>query len=140
MFGKFFVKFRLDIVKQSDERIRLMHEIIKGIQVFFKVCIILMFHTEINTFIINIQVIKMYVWEKCFEKTVFEVRKKELSALLKCSQIRGYIMNFMLIIERATLFITLIVYTLLGNPITASVVSNEKKLSKISTLNSLLIF
>lgn len=67
----------------------------------------------------------MYVWEKCFEKSISEVRQKEMSALLKCAQIRGYVMNLMLITERSSLMITLIVYTFFGNPITASVVRDK---------------
>jgi len=63
--GKLSSKFHLQTVKM-DERVRLMDEIISGVQV-----------------------IKMYAWEKSFCAMVELTRKLELRVVIKSSYIRG---------------------------------------------------
>jgi len=68
-----------------DERIRLMDEIISGVQV-----------------------IKMYAWEKPFCAMVELARKLELRVVTKSSYIRGIYMTFNLFTTRMALYCTLI--------------------------------
>uniref|UniRef100_A0A3B4GJ00 Multidrug resistance-associated protein 4 n=1 Tax=Pundamilia nyererei TaxID=303518 RepID=A0A3B4GJ00_9CICH len=65
-FGKLFGIFRSKTAVLTDSRIRIMNEVVSGIRI-----------------------IKMYVWEKRFSALVTEVRKKEISRILKSSFLRG---------------------------------------------------
>lgn len=67
----------------------------------------------------GIQVIKMYAWEKPFEHIVKLARKTEVSDLTKTSYLRGIYCSSMVYLERLTLFLTLMSYSLLGHTITA---------------------
>lgn len=66
----------------------------------------------------------MYAWERPFEKIVSAAREHELSAVMGASYLRGVYMSFMVFTERASLYITLLAYSLMGNPISAPAVSN----------------
>lgn len=88
--------YRLKIAKKTDDRVRLMNEIISGIQV-----------------------IKMYAWEKPFEKMVEIARSREIKYLKGASYLRGIYLAFMVFTERTSLYVTLVAYTLLGNTVTA---------------------
>lgn len=87
--------------KRTDYRVRLMNEVISGIQV-----------------------IKMYAWEKPFEKIVKLARLNEINIITKASYLRGIYLSCAVFIERTTLYITVITYVLLGNNITADRVSS----------------
>lgn len=50
--GKMTAKYRYDVVKQTDARIRMLNEIIRGIQI-----------------------VKLYAWEKPFTKLIQQIRK-----------------------------------------------------------------
>nr|CAD7406039.1 unnamed protein product [Timema cristinae] len=93
---KFTSKLRMKIATRTDERVRLMSEIISGIQV-----------------------IKMYAWEKPFEKMVALARRTEINVIRKASYLRGLNLSFMVFAERTTLFVTLASFVLMGNHITA---------------------
>nr|CAD7462471.1 unnamed protein product [Timema tahoe] len=93
--GKLTSKLRLKVALRTDERVRLMSEIISGIQV-----------------------IKMYAWEKPFEKMVALARKHEIDVVKQASYLRGVYFSAMVFSERMTLFLTLLSYVLLGNHIT----------------------
>nr|CAD7423123.1 unnamed protein product [Timema monikensis] len=93
--GKLTSKLRLKVALRTDERVRLMSEIISGIQV-----------------------IKMYAWEKPFEKMVALARKHEIDVVKQASYLRGVYFSAMVFSERMTLFLTLLAYVLLGNHIT----------------------
>nr|CAD7434431.1 unnamed protein product [Timema monikensis] len=94
--SKFTSKLRMKIATRTDERVRLMSEIISGIQV-----------------------IKMYAWEKPFEKMVALARRTEINVIRKASYLRGLNLSFMVFAERTTLFVTLASFVLMGNHITA---------------------
>ncbi|PNF20422.1 Multidrug resistance-associated protein 4 [Cryptotermes secundus] len=81
---------------RTDERVRLMDEIISGIQV-----------------------IKMYVWEKPFAKMVSLARKSELKEVIKTSYIRGLFMTFQITTTRIAMFGTLAAMVLFGNKLSA---------------------
>ncbi|KAK2578493.1 hypothetical protein KPH14_002054 [Odynerus spinipes] len=83
--GKLSSKFRLQTAIKTDERVRLMDEIISGVQV-----------------------IKMYAWEKPFCSLVELARKLELQVVTKSSYIRGIYMTFNLFTTRMALYCTLV--------------------------------
>src|SRR5690349_19468427 len=81
---------------RTDERVRLMNEIIQGIQV-----------------------IKMYAWEKPFSRIVSIARQKEIKVIRYVSWIRGILLSFIIFSSRAATFTSLVMYALLGNVVTA---------------------
>ncbi|CAK9828615.1 ABC transporter C family member 4 [Anthophora retusa] len=94
--GKLSSMFRLQTAIKTDERVRLMDEIISGVQV-----------------------IKMYAWEKPFCALIETARKLELQVVTKSAYIRGIYMTFNLFTTRMALFCTLISMLLFGNELTA---------------------
>lgn len=95
--GKLTSRFRLQTALRTDERIRLMDEIISGIQV-----------------------IKMYAWEKPFAKLIKLARRLELKIVKKSAYVRGLYMTFLLFTTRTALFCTMMAMVLLGNDLTAA--------------------
>lgn len=85
---------------RTDERVRLMDEVISGVQV-----------------------IKMYAWEKPFGKLIRMARKMELKIVTKSSYVRALFMTFNLFTTRVALFATLLTMALGGQQITAAKVS-----------------
>lgn len=69
--GTLSSKYRLQTAIKTDERVRLMDEIVSGVQV-----------------------IKMYAWEKPFCALIALARKLELKVVRKSSYIRGIYMTF----------------------------------------------
>ncbi|XP_059486251.1 probable multidrug resistance-associated protein lethal(2)03659 [Neocloeon triangulifer] len=96
LLGKKTSELRAKTAKRTDERVRLMNEIISGIQV-----------------------IKMYTWEKPFAKLVSVARRMEIKHIRHASYIRGIFLSLIMIITRFTIFITIVVYVLIGEEITA---------------------
>ncbi|KAF5283707.1 hypothetical protein FQR65_LT13742 [Abscondita terminalis] len=94
--GKVSATYRLRTALRTDERVRLMNEIISGIQV-----------------------IKMYTWEKPFEKIVAFARRHEIKSLRITSYIRACVLSFSLFTTRLSLFITVLAYVLWGFDIDA---------------------
>ncbi|KAL0104953.1 hypothetical protein PUN28_016533 [Cardiocondyla obscurior] len=94
--GKLSSKFRLQTAIKTDERVRLMDEIISGVQV-----------------------IKMYAWEKPFCAMVELARKLELKVVTKSSYIRGVYMTFNLFTTRMALYCTLVSMLMFGYDLTA---------------------
>lgn len=97
--GKWTSKLRGKIAPRTDERVRLMSEIISGIQV-----------------------IKMYTWEKPFQELVSLARKYEIDILTIASYLRGFNRATYVFTERTTLFFTIMAFVLLGNNISADIV------------------
>lgn len=95
--GKLTSKFRMQTALRTDERVRLMDEVVNGIAV-----------------------IKLYAWEKSFKKLIYYARDKELQVIKKSSYIRGLYMTFMLFTTRSALFCTMMAIVLLGNQLTAA--------------------
>lgn len=89
-------KYRLQTALKTDERVRLMDEIISGIQV-----------------------IKMYAWEKPFCTLIELARRLELKEVRKSSYIRGIFMTFFLFTTRMALYGTLMTMMLNGQELTA---------------------
>ncbi|KAI3366042.1 hypothetical protein L3Q82_009871, partial [Scortum barcoo] len=97
MFGRLFSKFRSKTAVLTDNRIRTMNEVVSGIRI-----------------------IKMYAWEKPFAALVSEVRRKEISKIMKSSYLRGLNMASFFCASKIIVFITFTLYVLLGNTISAS--------------------
>ncbi|XP_053965136.1 probable multidrug resistance-associated protein lethal(2)03659 [Anastrepha ludens] len=87
---------RLRTALCTDERVRMMNEIISGIQV-----------------------IKMYAWEKPFGKMVQYARRKEMKAIRNVNYIRGVLQSFIMFMTRVSIFASLVGYVLLGQFLTA---------------------
>uniref|UniRef100_A0A8C3AM47 Multidrug resistance-associated protein 4 n=1 Tax=Cyclopterus lumpus TaxID=8103 RepID=A0A8C3AM47_CYCLU len=96
-FGKLFGIFRSKTAVLTDNRIRIMNEVVSGIRI-----------------------IKMYAWEKPFSSLVTEVRRKEISQILKSSYLRGLNMASFFASSKIIVFVTFTTYVLLGNALTAS--------------------
>ncbi|KDR22129.1 probable multidrug resistance-associated protein lethal(2)03659 [Zootermopsis nevadensis] len=94
--GKKTSEYRLKTALRTDERVRLMNEIISGMEV-----------------------IKMYAWEIPFAKLVNASRKNEIRAIRVSSYIKGILMSFIMFSTRISIFVTILAYVLLGNQITA---------------------
>ncbi|GLG99920.1 Putative multidrug resistance-associated protein [Gryllus bimaculatus] len=87
---------RLRTAMRTDERVRLMNEIISGVQV-----------------------IKMYAWEIPFNKLVTTARKQELKCLTQTSYIRGVVLSFIMFNTRISIFTSILSYVFTGGAITA---------------------
>ncbi|XP_055606100.1 ATP-binding cassette sub-family C member 4-like [Uranotaenia lowii] len=95
--GKLTSKYRLRTALRTDERIRLMDEVISGIHV-----------------------IKMYAWERPFAALVSLARKAELKVVLKSGYLRGFHMTFELFTIRFALLAGMVTLVLSGEEITAA--------------------
>ncbi|KAG5875254.1 hypothetical protein JTB14_011933 [Gonioctena quinquepunctata] len=95
--GKLAALYRKQTAMKTDERVRMMDEIISGVQV-----------------------IKMYAWEKPFEKLIRYARKSELKVVIKSSYVRALFMTFNLFTTKAALFCTLLTMALTDQEITAT--------------------
>ncbi|KAH8238124.1 hypothetical protein KR032_006027, partial [Drosophila birchii] len=93
--GKKASEVRLKTALRTDKRMRMMNEIISGIQV-----------------------IKMYAWELPFERLIAYARQKEVNAICHGSYIKGILSSFTTFLSRASIFLSLVGYVLLGQFLT----------------------
>ncbi|XP_020490124.2 ATP-binding cassette sub-family C member 4-like isoform X2 [Labrus bergylta] len=99
IFGRLFSTLRAETAVLTDDRIRTMNEVITGIRV-----------------------IKMYGWEKPFAALVDEVRRLEILKIMKSSYLRGLNMASFFVSSKIIIFITVCVFVLTGNMLSASIV------------------
>uniref|UniRef100_A0A668AYE5 Multidrug resistance-associated protein 4 n=1 Tax=Myripristis murdjan TaxID=586833 RepID=A0A668AYE5_9TELE len=97
MFGRLFSSLRAQTAALTDDRIRTMNEVISGIRI-----------------------IKMYGWERPFSAMVDEVRRKEISKIMKSSYLRALNMASFFVASKIIIFITLCIYALTGNRLSVS--------------------
>uniref|UniRef100_A0A3P8SC25 Cystic fibrosis transmembrane conductance regulator n=1 Tax=Amphiprion percula TaxID=161767 RepID=A0A3P8SC25_AMPPE len=97
MVGRLFSKFRSQTAVLTDSRIHTMNEVVSGIRI-----------------------IKMYAWEKPFAALVSDIRRKEISKIMKSSYLRGLNMASFFCASKIIVFVTFTLYVLLGNKISAS--------------------
>ncbi|XP_047408548.1 ATP-binding cassette sub-family C member 4 isoform X2 [Sciurus carolinensis] len=95
--GKLFSSLRSKTAAYTDARIRTMNEVVTGIRI-----------------------IKMYAWEKSFAELITNLRRKEISKVLRSSYLRGMNLASFFVANKIILFVTFTTYVLLGNVITAS--------------------
>ncbi|XP_037030671.1 probable multidrug resistance-associated protein lethal(2)03659 [Bradysia coprophila] len=93
--GKKSAQLRLRTAERTDFRVKIMNEIVLGIQV-----------------------IKMYAWEKSFATMVDKIRRNEVNVIRGTAYIRATLSSFGMI-SRLSIFISLVTYIFLGNVITA---------------------
>ncbi|XP_011647242.1 multidrug resistance-associated protein 4-like isoform X2 [Pogonomyrmex barbatus] len=115
--GKWISKLRLKIAIRTDERVHLMSEIIKGVQV-----------------------IKMYTWEKPFEELVNRARKYEIDILTIISYLRGFTLATFVFTERTTLYFTIMAYVLYGHSISADKVFSMAQYFNILQLTMAILY
>ncbi|CAH1980241.1 unnamed protein product [Acanthoscelides obtectus] len=113
--GKLISKFRLRTALRTDQRVRLMNEVISGIQV-----------------------IKMYTWEEAFAKAVELVRRNEMTCIKSASYIRAISMSCGLILNRTAIYLCILVYVLTGSVLTSSYVYTMTTFFRL--LNSVTMF
>ncbi|XP_064349098.1 ATP-binding cassette sub-family C member 4 isoform X1 [Camelus dromedarius] len=95
--GKLFSSLRSKTAAFTDVRIRTMNEVITGIRI-----------------------IKMYAWEKSFADLITNLRRKEISKILRSSYLRGMNLASFFTASKIIVFVTFTTYVFLGNVITAS--------------------
>ncbi|KAF7490266.1 Multidrug resistance-associated protein 4 [Sarcoptes scabiei] len=89
--GSLFSKLRAKTAILTDERIRLMNELIPAMRV-----------------------IKMYTWEKPFAKLVELARRREVSAIRKTALLRGVNMALFFVSSKVIVFVCFVVFILEG--------------------------
>lgn len=75
-----------------------------------------------NEVVSGIQVIKMYAWEKPFEKVIKAARLDEIKVIKVANYIRGIFLSWTVFMERTTLAVTLITFVLTDNILTSDIV------------------
>ncbi|XP_076312445.1 ATP-binding cassette sub-family C member 4-like isoform X2 [Tachypleus tridentatus] len=93
---RLFSNIRLKTAVITDERIRLMNEIVSGMRM-----------------------IKMCTWEKLFANLIETSRKKEISKIRHTSILRAVNMSLHFVSSKIILFISIITYVFMGRNITA---------------------
>ena len=93
--GKLSATYRWETSKNTDTRVRLINEVIKGIQM-----------------------IKMYMWESHFAQLIQKARKDEMKAIRGSSYILAFIFSF-LSISKFTFFLSILSYIYSGSLLTA---------------------
>ncbi|XP_049950812.1 probable multidrug resistance-associated protein lethal(2)03659 [Schistocerca serialis cubense] len=94
--GRLTSRFRYKTAIRTDNRVRIMNEIVSGIQV-----------------------IKMYAWEKSFTSLVAAARKKEMNAIKVMQYIRAVTLSMGLFVTRLSTFVSIVIFVMLGENITA---------------------
>ncbi|XP_045127905.1 ATP-binding cassette sub-family C member 4-like isoform X2 [Portunus trituberculatus] len=94
--GRVFSKLRMATAHRTDERVRIMHEIINAMRI-----------------------IKMYTWEKPFTALTEAARKSELGVIMETNYYRAVNMSLFLTSSKVIIFVCLLTYVLTDNVLTA---------------------
>ncbi|XP_071837972.1 ATP-binding cassette sub-family C member 4-like [Apostichopus japonicus] len=97
--GKMFSQLRARTALLTDERVRIMNEIISGMRI-----------------------IKIHAWESPFTKLVEESRRRESLRIQRTSYLRSFNLSFFFIAGKLVAFTTFTVYGALGNPLLTKIV------------------
>ncbi|XP_061290378.1 ATP-binding cassette sub-family C member 4-like [Bos javanicus] len=115
--GNSFSSLRSKTAALTDDRIRIMSEVITGIKT-----------------------IKMNAWEKSFIDLITRLRRKEISKILKSSYLRAMNLASFFAVSKIMIFVTFITNELLDNRITASQVFVVVMLFEALRFSSTLFF
>ncbi|XP_046746876.1 ATP-binding cassette sub-family C member 4-like isoform X2 [Diprion similis] len=105
-------KLRTKIAVKTDERVQLMSEMISGIQV-----------------------VKMHAWESSFEMIVAKVRALEIKLIAYSSYIKAISLSMPVFSGRVAVYMTITVFALMDNSLTAEVVFTVATLLNILRLS-----
>ncbi|XP_058478651.1 ATP-binding cassette sub-family C member 4-like [Solea solea] len=97
--GAFYSKYRQLSANLTDNRIRIMNEVVSGMRI-----------------------IKMYAWEKPFTALVTDVRREEIAGIIKSSYVRGVLLTMFFCASKIFIFVLFAIHVALGNTIKASTV------------------
>lgn len=89
---------QLKAAERTDNRIRMVNEIISAIQV-----------------------LKMYAWEQPFEQMVTHAREKEMNTIRQGQYIRGFDFARRIVLSRVAIFLSLVGYVILGKVFTPEI-------------------
>lgn len=97
--GHYSSLFRKKVTLLTDQRIKMINEIIEGIQV-----------------------IKMFAWEIPFRKIVSEVRNKEIQQIRYACYVKGIGLCALNIVGRTTLFVSILACVLMQQRISSDII------------------
>ncbi|KAJ2946419.1 hypothetical protein O0L34_g12458 [Tuta absoluta] len=109
--------YRRKMATRTDQRIKLMAEIINGIQV-----------------------IKMYAWEKPFQSVVAAARAHEVSVLRKASYVRSTFIGLSIFTEDIITLITCVFLLISGQMVTATLIFPLQQYFSIIQIDLIIIF
>ncbi|XP_072034829.1 ATP-binding cassette sub-family C member 4-like [Amphiura filiformis] len=95
--GRLFSKLRSKTALLTDERVRIMNEIISGMRV-----------------------VKIYTWEKPFAELVRIARRNEVKKVMSASYLRAFNLAFFFSATNLIAFVTFVTYSLTGNALLPS--------------------
>ncbi|XP_011696221.1 PREDICTED: probable multidrug resistance-associated protein lethal(2)03659 [Wasmannia auropunctata] len=96
ILAKVLAPLTLKLAEKTDDRLRIMNQVITGLQV-----------------------IKMYVWEIPFYNLVEKARKREMNVIKKYSILKQLALTLDCYVPRLSLFVAILAYVLFGNYINA---------------------
>eukprot|EP00052_Salpingoeca_macrocollata_P020832 m.175998 g.175998 ORF g.175998 m.175998 type:complete len:1316 (-) comp21374_c0_seq1:121-4068(-) len=109
LLSRLFTKMRGKTAAQTDERVKLMSEVISGIKI-----------------------IKMYAWEKPFGRLIAAVRARELGYIRNTAYLKAFNLAFFYVSGPLIVFLVVLSYDQLSNELTA-----EKVFTTMALLNTL---
>lgn len=115
--GRGFSKYRAKTAKRTDERVRLMNEII-----------------------LAMRIIKMYAWEKPFKLLVYAARKREITTIGIAYILRTINQTLFFISSKVIVFVALITFVLLGYPFKPEIVFVSIGLANLVRISLTLFF
>ncbi|XP_026322609.1 probable multidrug resistance-associated protein lethal(2)03659 isoform X1 [Hyposmocoma kahamanoa] len=95
--GKISSKLRRKTAMRTDNRIRLMNEVIQ-----------------------SIEAIKMYAWEKAFARIIGQARKKEMNVIKKMAWLRAVMISCVKLNTKVAIFLSVISFVSFQNTLTAA--------------------
>lgn len=91
LMGRGFIKARAKTAPRTDERVRLMNEII-----------------------LAMRIIKMYAWEEPFKRLVYAARKREITRIALTCSLKVINMTLFFVSSKIIVFVALVTFVMLG--------------------------
>jgi len=115
--GKAFSRFRKETAERTDDRIKMINEIIP-----------------------SMRILKMYAWEKPFLQFVQVYRNLEMKVIRRTSYLRAFNVTLFCMSAKLVIFPTLVTFVLLGNELTPNKVIYKHSVSECCRLELFLTF